>query len=119
MINAFQMIEAVVQARDTRKFSAQRKRPHVASHAMTGPAPRETQHRQRQIDAHRSEPALREEIDRQSCSARDIEMCFLLCRKPIEDSCQDPADSAKETLAERLIVRVRERAVGLAQWRIA
>jgi hypothetical protein len=46
-------------------------------------------------------------------------MCFLLCRKSIEDSCQDPAGRAKETLAERLIVRVRERAVGLTQWFIA
>src|SRR5713101_1534666 len=113
------MIETVVETRDARKLPAQRKRPHVAGHAMACAAARETQHRQRQIDAYRAKAALREEIDRQSSSARDIEVRFLLGRESIEDFRQNPPDGAKETLAERLIVRVCEGAVRLAQWPIA
>src|SRR5580765_7355869 len=86
---------------------------------MPRAAPRQLQHRQREIDADRSEAALREKIDRQAGAACDIEMRSVGGRKSRQHFREDAAHRAEEALAERLIVSVREFVVGLAQCAIA
>src|SRR5437870_11598073 len=114
-----QMIEAVVQTRDAGEIAADGKRAHVPCNSKACPAPRELQHRQGQIDAHRSKSALREELDGQAGSTRDIEMRFCRGGKTREDSCQNPAQRAEESLSEGLVVGVSEGTVGFAQRGIA
>src|SRR5437870_13590895 len=115
----FQMVEAVVQTRDAREIAADRKRAHVAGNSKTCAAPRNMQHRQRQIDAHRSKSAPGEKVDGQAGPTRDIEMRSCRGGKTREDFCQNPAQRAEEALSEGLVVGVSEGAVGFAQCDIA
>src|SRR5438445_10795214 len=94
-----QMIEAVVQTRDAGEIATDGKRAHVAGNSKACAAPRQLQHRQRQIDAHRSKSALREELDGQTGSTRDIEVRFFRGRNTNTESCQNPAQRAEETLS--------------------